>query len=193
MKQPVFLTALLALVLAVPVGVQAAQRDKGERVDKAASSSLSRQDKRFIDKAMQDNNAELALAKVALEKAQNAEVKSFAQRLLDDHTKAGSELEGIVSRLGYTPPKKAQEKEPRDAQKFAKMSGEKFDREFSKHMVKDHEKAVKLFKDQAQDGQSQELWQFAQKTLPTLEEHLRISKQLAGDSGERRERKRKAS
>ncbi|HYC46918.1 MAG TPA: DUF4142 domain-containing protein [Burkholderiales bacterium] len=193
MKQPVFLTALLALVLAVPVGVQAAQRDKGERADKAASSSLSRQDKRFIDKAMQDNNAELALAKVALEKAQNAEVKSFAQRLLDDHTKAGSELEGIVSRLGYTPPKKAQEKEPRDAQKFAKMSGEKFDREFSKHMVKDHEKAVKLFKDQAQDGQSQELWQFAQKTLPTLEEHLRISKQLAGDSGERRERKRKAS
>ena len=192
MKQPVVISALLAFVLAFPMAAQAATRDKGERADKPASSSLSRQDRKFIDKAMHDNNAEVAIAKVALEKAQSGEVKQFAQKLLNDHQKAGSELEAIVGRLGYNPPRKAMDKEPKEAQKFAKMKADKFDKEFAKHMVKDHKKAVKLFTEEAQDGQQQEVWQFAQKTLPALEEHLRISQQLAGETGERKERKRKA-
>src|SRR5688572_10667046 len=114
MKQSVVFCALLAFVLAFPMAAQAAKGDKGTRAEKAQSSSLSRQDKKFIDKAMHDNNAEVAIAKVALEKAQGAEVKQFAQRLLNDHQKAGSELEGIVSRLGYSPSKKAMDKEPKE-------------------------------------------------------------------------------
>src|SRR5688572_16025580 len=98
MKQPFVIPALLAFVLAFPMAAQAAKGDKDARADKAQSASLSRQDKKFVDNAMRDNNAELAIAKVAMEKAQSNEVKQFAQRLLNDHQKAGSELEGIVSR-----------------------------------------------------------------------------------------------
>ena len=196
MSKPFVLTALLAAALALPVA-EAAQREKGERAEKSdTGGKLSRQDRKFIDNAMRSNHAELAIAQIAQDKASNPEVKRYAERLIADHGKAGSELEGIVSKLGYQPSKKAQEGHKGDAKKFAKMGGDKFDREFARQMVKDHEKTIKLFKEEAQDGQAQELWQFAQKTLPTLEEHLRIARQLSGDRSEgreRRERKRKDS
>ena len=56
--------------------------------------------------------------------------------------------------------------------------GEKFDHEYSEHMIKDHESAVKLFQKQAKDGDAKELKDFAAKTLPTLEEHLKMSRNL---------------
>lgn len=187
MKQSFAITTLLAFTLAFPVAAQAAQRDREAKGDQPARTQLSRQDRNFIENAMHSNHGELALAKIAQEKASSDQVKQFAKKLLDDHSKAGSELETIVSRLGYTPSKKAM-REPREVKKFANMSGERFDREFARQMVKDHKKTVDLFEDQAQDGQTQELWQFAQKTLPTLQEHLRMSQQLAGEKAGRTHR-----
>lgn len=152
------------------------------------NKGLSRQDRHFIDTAMKDNNAEVALAKVAQENASSDAVKQFAQKLSDDHTKAGSELQSITSKLGYTPPEKVN-KQPGDVKKFSKMKGDKFDRAFAKQMVKDHEKTIKLFKKEAQDGQAQEVWQFANDTLPKLEQHLQMARDLAGDKTSKRKRK----
>ena len=58
------------------------------------------------------------------------------------------------------------------------MSGKKFDHEYGNFMVKDHEKAVKLFRKEADKGDNGELKQFASKTLPTLEEHLKMARDL---------------
>jgi putative membrane protein len=44
--------------------------------------------------------------------------------------------------------------------------------------VKDHEDAVALFKNEASAGSDAGLKTFAQQTLPTLEEHLRMAKAL---------------
>jgi putative membrane protein len=187
MKHAFFSTALLAGLLGFSVAAQAAG-DKGRDVRAKDNNTLSRADKSFIEKAMKDNQAELALTRLAQEKASSAELKQAAQKMANDHQKAGDELQAIASRVGYMP--KMSDKEPGDVRKFSKMSGDKFDREFAKHMVKDHEKAVKLFKKEAQDGQAQEVWQFATKTLPVLEEHLRMSRELSGTkmSGESKRR-----
>jgi len=45
-------------------------------------------------------------------------------------------------------------------------------------MVKDHEEAVALFKKEAGSGSSSNVKAFAQKALPTLEEHLTMAKDL---------------
>jgi putative membrane protein len=69
------------------------------------------------------------------------------------------------------------------AETLAKLQGANFDREFMRHMVTDHEKAVRLFAAQAQDGTDAELKAFAAKTLPTLQEHLRMAQTLAQQQG----------
>lgn len=173
---------------------RAEKAERGERTEKRArkderraKEGLDRGDRAFIDKAMKDGQAEIAMGKLAQERGSSPAVKAYGRTLVDDHTKAGQELDALAARLGYTPPEKAK-KEPRENKRLAKLEGEKFDREFAKHMVKDHEKAVKLFRKQAQDSENQELWQFANKTLPVLEQHLATARGLAGEK-ERRARK----
>jgi putative membrane protein len=46
-------------------------------------------------------------------------------------------------------------------------------------MVEDHNKAVKLFQQEERSGHNTELKQFAQKTLPTLEEHQKMAVELS--------------
>jgi putative membrane protein len=50
-------------------------------------------------------------------------------------------------------------------------------------MVTDHEKAVKLFMTEANEGRDADIKAFASKTLPTLQEHLQMARQLAQQQG----------
>ena len=50
-----------------------------------------------------------------------------------------------------------------------------FDRAYMDHMVKDHKKDVAEFKTQAESGKDPQIKAFAAKTLPTLQEHLKLA------------------
>jgi len=50
-------------------------------------------------------------------------------------------------------------------------------------LVKDHEKAVQLFSTEAQEGKDADIKAFASKTLPTLQEHLQMARQLTQQQG----------
>jgi putative membrane protein len=175
--------AIAATALSLAGGVWAADR-KGDDGDK-----VSRGDKSFIAKVMKDGATEVELGKLAAQNGSSPEVKQFGQRMVDDHTKAGDELQAIASKLGYTPKKAGPDKG--DVKKFSKLKADKFDREYAKHMVKDHEKEVKLFEKQSEKGKSDELKQFAAKTLPTLQEHLKMARGMSGQ--EKQEKPKKSS
>ena len=59
--------------------------------------------------------------------------------------------------------------------KLSKMRGAEFDRAYMRDMVQDHEKDVKKFRQEAQHGGDPDLKGFAQKTLPVLEQHLKMA------------------
>jgi putative membrane protein len=65
------------------------------------------------------------------------------------------------------------------ADRLAKLHGPAFDRAYSQQMVKDHEETVRLFRTEAQQGNDPELKRLAATTLPTLEEHLNMARNLA--------------
>ena len=169
MKMTLARAALAAIALALACSVSAADK-------KAGDTKVSRGDKSFIADAMKDGATEVELGKLAQSNGASADVKQFGQRMADDHTKAGDELQAIASKLGAAPkdagPKKG------DVKRFSKLTGDKFDREYAKNMVKDHEKAVKLFEKESQKGESADLKQFAAKTLPTLQEHLKMARDV---------------
>ena len=159
--------AALALVLAC--GAWAADRK---------DTKISSGDRSFITKAMKDDATEIELGKIAQQNGGSAEVKQFGEHLVTDHSKASAELKAIAGKLGYTP--KNVEADKGEVKKFSKLKGDKFDREFAQYMVKDHEKAIKLFEKQSQKGEAQELKQFAAKTLPGLQGHLKMARELKG-------------
>jgi putative membrane protein len=59
------------------------------------------------------------------------------------------------------------------------MHGNAFDRQYMRVMVEDHDQAVKLFRQETSVGHDSQLKQFAQKTLPTIEEHQKMALDLS--------------
>jgi putative membrane protein len=167
-------TLIGVLSLAFACGAFAADK-------KSDTKKLSGNDREFITKAAADGLAEVELGKIAQQNAANAEVKKFGERMVTDHSKANQELEAIATKLGVTPPKQLSGQHASDVKRLSKLTGAKFDQEYSKHMVKDHEKAVALFEKQAKRGDAEELKQFAGQTLPVLQEHLKMARSLTGE------------
>ena len=136
------------------------------------------QDTDFWTEAAVGSMAEVALSNVALQKAQSDAVKQFAQRMVDDHTKANQELAAAAQAKGVTVPTALPENRQRDVTDLNGETADKFDREYMQMMVKDHEKAVKLFQRQAERGTDADAKAIAAKLLPTLQEHLTAARSL---------------
>jgi len=149
-------------------------------------------DDKFVQLATESGQKEVNLGNIALERAENPQVKKFAQRMVDDHTKANKELLDILNRknVAVTAPADKQKQHEKIVEKIAEMRGAQFDRAYVRHLLQDHRKAVALFTAEAKNGQDPALKEFAEKTLPTLTEHLQMAQQLAGGGryGSRQER-----
>lgn len=204
----------------------------------SGKSSLSPADRRFALEAAHSGMAEVDLGILAAERAASPEVKQFAQRMIDDHTRAGDELKALASIKSLTLPASAGVPEasggpaaspripsnatpqsgtptgnsranapatrpspgaapaPRDTEtsemakrhqalkrKLSSLSGAAFDREYMSQMVKDHTAAAVLFQSQATSGTDADLKNWAAKTLPTIQEHLRMAREVSAKVG----------
>ncbi|HET9750580.1 MAG TPA: DUF4142 domain-containing protein [Casimicrobiaceae bacterium] len=141
----------------------------------AQSSKVSSSDRKFMEKAAQGGMAEVQLGKLATEKASAPEVKQFGQRMVDDHSKANDQLKQLASQKGVTLPTTMDKSAQKEHDRLSKLSGAEFDREYMKHMVSDHKKDVSEFKSEASKAKDADLKQWAQTTLPVLEEHLKLA------------------
>ena len=145
---------------------------------KSGSSSLARADRRFAEKAMQGGMAEVEAGKMAMDKAQDAQVKAFAKRMVDDHSKANAELAKIASTKGITPPAAVDGGHKRKMDRMSSKSGADFDRAYMDDMVDDHQATVRDFRSAAKSAKDPEIKAFAASTLPTLEQHLQEAKTI---------------
>ena len=149
-----------------------------------ALAAPSASDKDFVTKAGQAGIAEVAAGRMAKENGQSPGVKTFADRMITDHSKAGDELKSVAVKSGVTVPTTSSAEQKQAAQKLASLKGADFDKAYAAQMVKDHEGAVALFEKEASAGSDADLKAFAGKTLPTLQEHLKMAKALpAGAMG----------
>ena len=130
-------------------------------------------DKGFVDKAATGGMAEVKLSKLAMDKGQSTEVKQFARKMVEDHTKANMELKQIAEKKSIAVPTTLDAKHQKVYDKLAKLDGADFDKEYMRAMAMDHDDTVKLFKEQSQNGQDPELKSFAMKTLPIHREARR--------------------
>ena len=128
----------------------------------------------FWSKAAQGGMAEVELAKLALQKSQNADVKKFAQTMVTDHTKANDELKGLATKKNVTlPTDLGSHKSTLDD--LNGKTGADFDKAYVAAMVDDHEEDVDLFEDNT-DNSDPDIKAFTTKTLPTLKSHLEMIK-----------------
>ena len=142
---------------------------------------MSSQDHNFVMDAAMGGMMEVELGRVAAQRGSSDAVKQFGQRMVDDHGAANQELMTLAASKGMTLPTALDEKHQQQVTKLSGMSGAEFDRAYSKRMLSDHEKDVKEFERQSTKGGDPEIRAFATKTLPTLQEHLQMTRTLPGN------------
>ncbi len=144
----------------------------------ANSSTAPVSDKQFIADVAKGNRAEVELGRMVAAKAQDPDVKHFAQMMVKDHTKALNELEKLAHSKNVTLPNDL----PDDAKslegKLANETGKQLEKDYMDSMVQDHQKDVKEFQEASQNVQDPDVKEWAGKTLPTLQKHLEIAQQV---------------
>ena len=131
-------------------------------------SSLSEKDKTFMKKAAKGGVMEVTMGKVAEQNGQSDDVKSFGKRMVTDHGKANDELKSIASKKGVQLPSK---------EHSGKWTS---DKAYMDMMVKDHEKDLAEFKEEASSGSDPDVKKFADDTAKIVQEHLDAAKEIQG-------------
>jgi putative membrane protein len=147
------------------------------------SMAVGSNDRKFAMEAAMGGMAEVELGRLAAERGASDGVKQFGQRMVDDHSRANSELMQWASGKGITLPTTLDAKHQALMTRMRALSGAAFDSAYAREMVKDHEKDVALFQREASRGTDADLKSFAQRTLPTLQEHLTMARALPSGSG----------
>ena len=146
------------------------------------AAQLSDADARFIQRAIQDGQAEINMGTMIVQKAVSPEVKNFGQRLVDDHTPINQQLAQIAAQKSVTTPAQADAREQREMERLSNLSGTDFERTTLRNAVRDHEKEIQLYQDEINSTQDPDLKAFAQSTVPILQQHLTLARQLLQSS-----------
>lgn len=136
----------------------------------------------FIHAAVEGDNSETALGKLAARKGMSADTKAFGKMLAADHSKGRIEAAAVARKAHTFTPKSMSAEAIVEQQKLNRLTGKDFDREFASYMVKDHEDDIADFQAEANSSDPGFVKAFASKTLPTLQKHLDTAKRLDGAS-----------
>jgi putative membrane protein len=142
-----------------------------------------RADSLFIGEVNTSNHAELRLARLAENKASADVVKRFAQKMVTDHNWMQKEWANVSAqsgaRISAAPNSQMQEQISR----LERLSGSEFDRAYMTAMVQNHQQTVNAFDTRGTMTQSVEVRQLVGRSLPYLQEHLTLARQVAGQVG----------
>ncbi len=173
--------ALAALICAAPQSLYA--QNSMSKMDAGSSKMMKGADAAFAMKAAQGGMAEVQLGQLATQKATSPEVKAFGQKMVDDHTKANDQLKSVASQESMTLPTALNGKDSALYTKLQNESGSKFDQDYAKAMVKDHQEDVKEFQKESTSGKDPQIKSFASQTLPILQMHLQDAQKLESSVG----------
>ena len=172
------LSTALALIAAPAFAADSKPSRSGGHPGAADASSVSKVGHDFLNKAAMTDMAEKKMAQLALDKASGGQVKSYAQKMIHDHTQTSQKLMPIASGDGVTPPSALDKEHQATFQRLEGLSGAAFDREYMQVQVQAHQKAIDLYQSAAEQADDKEIQNFAKATLPTLKQHLADARQV---------------
>jgi putative membrane protein len=198
-------TAVAALALAAVTG--AACRQSHER--EVAADSVSNEtgaatatasgltgaqsltDAQIAHVVMTVNNGEVDLGNLAKDKAQDADVKAYAQQMVTDHSSANEKGNQLAQQINLTPEINdlSRQMQSNHEQAKAKLdsttAGASFDKAYIDDMVTGHQSVLDALDNTLIPGaQNADLKSMLQNMRPTVAQHLDRAKQLQSKLGQ---------
>jgi putative membrane protein len=132
----------------------------------------------FAREASLGGAAEVDAAKLAARKAQSPGVKSFANLMVSDHSKANDKLRAAIgdNHIKTSAAPDMDHKVMLD--QLNKASGKGFDELYIRGQVMEHQKTAQLYEWIIDSGQDPRLTAYAMQALPVVLHHLEMAKSL---------------
>jgi predicted outer membrane protein len=145
----------------------------------ASGAKLSASDEKAVKDMAIADMSEVETGKLALSKSQNADVKAFAQQMVDDHGQALSKVQALAQARGVTLPTEPDAKHKAMAAKLEKLSGDAFDKAYMANAgVKDHKTVLAKLKSDAKKIKDPDVKALADQHEPVVEQHLKSAEQM---------------
>ncbi|MBX6320238.1 MAG: DUF4142 domain-containing protein [Rhodospirillaceae bacterium] len=136
-------------------------------------------DAMFAQDAARSDSAEIRMARMALQRATNPQVRQFAQRMIDDHLQSTAKLMAISQSGGVTLASAPGPTGQSVIQQLSTMQGASFDRAYMRVQVQAHQQVEALLQSEIQNGKDPRLQAFARQALPVVQSHLQEAQQIA--------------
>lgn len=134
----------------------------------------------FSDMALSSAMYGIIASEVALERSKSEEVRSFAEAIVAENTKATASLIEAAKADQVTPAAGMSQRHLADVESLKKSSAELFDDTYITSQARAHDEAVTLFQGFAAEGAPGALRDFAGEAMGPLVEHQTQVKDLAG-------------
>jgi putative membrane protein len=142
----------------------------------SSHTKVSDDDHAFLDQVKTIGMMEITLATVA-QKSTDQKVKNYANMMITDHRLMDSEVEKLASAAKIILRVDYDAKQQEDLKMMRNLSGPEFDKHYKEMMIKDHAKAVEVFKS-GMDTPEEAVKEFANKSLGVIQKHYETAKTL---------------
>jgi putative membrane protein len=175
MKSLLLASAALGL-LAMPAY---AQQSISEKTGVNSTLGIAPTTQDFVTEAAQSDMLEIKSSQLVANKSDDKD-KTFAERMIKDHTKTSNELKGLVDggKVKANLPTTMDSAHQSKLDKLKGLNGKDFTKHYEDMQVSAHKDAVSLFQRYAKGGDNSELKSWAGQTVPTLQEHLKMAEDL---------------
>lgn len=135
----------------------------------------------YVQKSAIGDEFEIESSKLALQKAQDPAIKSFAQEMVNEHTSSTNKLKEAAkaAKINLAARQKLDRQHQETLTKLRSTSGAQFDRAYMRAQLLGHREALNLQKAYSQSGDNPALKAHAQEVEPIVQHHLTEAERLA--------------
>ncbi|HEY9847706.1 MAG TPA: DUF4142 domain-containing protein [Candidatus Caenarcaniphilales bacterium] len=194
-KRLTVMATLIAMGVITPLGwtslahqqdqatAQERETQQDQPTTQQGESRISALDRQFLLDALEGGQAALRLSELAVQRGTSNEVKEFARAEIQEQQQVGPQLRRLAEQRGVTPPTDLGPRYEAVIATLSNLSGAEFDRAYIKEGgVRGHAEIEAIYQRQVDLGQDQELKDFASKSLPLIQTHLRTARSLASNN-----------
>jgi putative membrane protein len=161
----------------------ACQRSEDRPVEAAPEPDevLTAADQTFLNDVLRIHVEEQALARLAKTKAQNEDVRDYAEMLENDHTDALQDTVDLMEKYNIQQPADLDMTRQTATAKFEGKTGQAFDQEYINMMVQGHQQALDKAQQHSAATQNEDVREFAQDMMGSVEKHLNEAKEIQAE------------
>ncbi len=143
----------------------------------ASGIKIGSEDEKMMSDLARSDMMEINQGKLAEKKSENEHVKSFAKKMVDDHTKALDDLKQLAKDKGVNLPTETDARQQAMENKLGSLSGAQFDRQYLEQAGnRAHRETHQLLQRISTRAKDTDLKSYANKVLPTIEDHQKMAK-----------------